>query len=444
MARMHVKNGVVTLAVFASFFLGSTAVFADANVSLFMTTWQKFAQNEASPVLPNILITDAGGGNITPAKGVTIMLATDVDMIWDKSVSQYMVNDALVTVTYSKNLRNVTIPVTTTFTAGQSITVSGVKVRVYTPGNSYRDLKLDIDGDFVADVTGVNGLQIDADVLRSDQQAPFQVTNVSQAVSDTSVTLAWENPVDPDFNGLFITKLLTRAGSTTTQDIPVDKLTTSYPDTNVQKDDVVEYSLKSKDNVGNLSEGVKVALTFGATPPPPPVLTPPPPPVLTPPPVVPPVEEIPVPPAPAPSVTDTLTESEITSLLAAFKDVDAATLNRKQIAYLVKIGALKGDKAGRLKLDAKISYTAFAQVVVKAFGVEGKGTALTIMKKLGYIFKATKASRFITKKNAFKILLKVKGIDAATQNIADMKSLRGTLLKRDLVPWVIAVMDEKL
>ncbi|MEK7523950.1 MAG: hypothetical protein AAB588_02870 [Patescibacteria group bacterium] len=438
MIYKHVKNGVVALAVFASFFLGSMTVFADANVSLFMTTWQKFAQNEASPVLPNILITDAGGGNITPAKGVTIMLPTDIDILWDKTVTQYAVNDALVTVTYSKNLRNVTIPVTATFTAGQSVIVSGAKLRIYSPGSSYRDLKLDINGDGVADATGVNGVQIDADVLKSDQQAPFQVANVSHAVSEKSVTLTWENPVDPDYNGLFITKTLTRGGKTTPEDIAIDKLTTTYSDANVQKDDVLEYSLKTKDNVGNVGEGVKVTLTFGATLPPP-VLTPPP--VVTPP--APPAEETPPSPAPVvmPSITDSLSESEITSLLAAFKDIDANTPNRKQIAYLVKIGALKGDKAGRLRLDAKMSYAAFAQIVVKAFAVEGKGTALTIMKKLGYILKATKASRFIPKKNALKILLKVKGIDAATQNITDMKLLRGTLLKGDLVPWMIAVVD---
>lgn len=94
-----------------------------------------------------------------------------------------------------------------------------------------------------------------------DKTAPAQVTNVMRSYSrnDSAITLSWTNPTDEDFAGTEIVYGKTDSEETTT--LTFDKDTTSATIKNIAADDS-EYTIaiKTKDDVGNLSEAKKVTV----------------------------------------------------------------------------------------------------------------------------------------------------------------------------------------
>ena len=94
-----------------------------------------------------------------------------------------------------------------------------------------------------------------------DKTAPAQVANVMPSYSrnDTAITLSWTNPVDKDFAGTEIVYGKTDSEETTT--LTFNKNTTSVTIENIADDDS-EYTIaiKTKDDVGNLSEAKTVTV----------------------------------------------------------------------------------------------------------------------------------------------------------------------------------------
>ena len=94
-----------------------------------------------------------------------------------------------------------------------------------------------------------------------DKTAPTQVANVIQIYSrnNNAITLSWTNPADKDFAGTEIVYGKTDSEETTT--LTFDKNTTSATINNIADDDS-EYTIaiKTKDDVGNLSEAKTVTV----------------------------------------------------------------------------------------------------------------------------------------------------------------------------------------
>ena len=94
-----------------------------------------------------------------------------------------------------------------------------------------------------------------------DKTAPAQVENVMPIYSrnDNEITLSWTNPADKDFAGTEIVYGKTDSEKTTT--LTFDKNTTSVAIKNIADDDS-EYTIaiKTKDDVGNLSEAKTVTV----------------------------------------------------------------------------------------------------------------------------------------------------------------------------------------
>lgn len=94
-----------------------------------------------------------------------------------------------------------------------------------------------------------------------DKTAPAQVTNVMPSYSrnDNAITLSWTNPADKDFAGTEI--VYGKTDSEETKTLTFDKNTTSATINNIADDDS-EYTIaiKTKDDVGNLSEAKTVTV----------------------------------------------------------------------------------------------------------------------------------------------------------------------------------------
>ena len=94
-----------------------------------------------------------------------------------------------------------------------------------------------------------------------DKEAPAQVADVMRSYSrnNNEITLSWTNPTDEDFAGTEI--VYGKTGSEETTTLTFDKDTTSAKIENIAEDDS-EYTIaiKTKDDVGNLSEAKTVTV----------------------------------------------------------------------------------------------------------------------------------------------------------------------------------------
>ncbi len=99
-----------------------------------------------------------------------------------------------------------------------------------------------------------------------DKTAPAQVANVipSYSRNDSAITLSWTNPADEDFAGTEI--VYGKTDSEETTKITFDKNTTSATIENIAEDES-EYTIaiKTKDDVGNLSEAETVTVVATTT-----------------------------------------------------------------------------------------------------------------------------------------------------------------------------------
>lgn len=110
-----------------------------------------------------------------------------------------------------------------------------------------------IDSYTVTPITDNNTVQ--TLVLESDTTPPGEVSITDAVYSDTSVTLNWENPSDPDFQNVRIYRegvlIYTSSG-------------TEYSDTGLLPGTTYQYTITTVDSSGNESAGVSVNITTEA------------------------------------------------------------------------------------------------------------------------------------------------------------------------------------
>jgi len=105
-------------------------------------------------------------------------------------------------------------------------------------------------------VDGDSGGGSDSGEAPGDTTPPAEVTGVSATVADGSVTLSWDDPADPDFDGVQIG--WAPGGATP---VTVAAGVESYQATGLTNDNEHSFTITTIDESGNKSVGVTIAAT---------------------------------------------------------------------------------------------------------------------------------------------------------------------------------------
>lgn len=427
-----------------------TGVFGTNHVALFLTNWMNIYLNEDPTKLPEVTITDNAGGNITPANGISILLPKDIAVLWDKTVAQVKVDGILKDVIYAADQRSVKISVGTAFTAGQQMKINGLVLRIYDQGTTYQNFSLDVNGDLIADVTGVNGFQIDESTRRTDRTSPFEVTDLGSSYTGGKIVLSWKKPLDYDYNGILMTRKRTRAGILEETSVKISRNDAQYEDINVLVDDLVEYRLKSVDYNDNASTGLILAVTVGATvaaqsgagTTTPAVGT------------TTPADNAPGTSTP-PSQTsqyvpliERVSESDIQDAIARYKGISVNTPYLKHIIYGVKNNWFTPTRNGDLRLTRTVKYRDFASVVGPIFGIEavgsGRNAYFKALQSAGFFDEKARPARIIKEDIAFLTLMNLGELDYSLQSVVSTGDTLRKSLKRDkFAYWLVELRNLK-
>ena len=261
------------------FLLTILSVFVVSQIA-YATDITVFRQNTDTEAFNTITITATGSGDIQKAYGLNLMLLAGTPIIWNRDFSGVVFGgDAASKVVMpfvpviSTNGFTMNIPLNVDFTAGQVLTIDGLKVRTYDRTLDSRALGLDVNGDGTSE-RDVHILSINA-VGVTDFIKPYDPANFQAVYNPTTkkVDLSWVNPPDFDFNQENLNRKLTRGGQTTEEYLWQGQYT-FYTDENVQQGDSITYMLMASDSHGNLTNTLEKTVTIALTPVEPPVAPP--------------------------------------------------------------------------------------------------------------------------------------------------------------------------
>lgn len=218
------------------------------------------SQNYVHTIAP-IVITAESDFEITSADGINLILDPDLYILWNTidtiSVSGTAVENNHIadeiTPEYSDDYKILHIPILTDFEDGESVKLNNIQMRSYDREFSARFIGLDLDGDFVADFTDINGYRV-SNNIRTDQTPPYPVTNVQYILNDNKTSLAvnWNNPPDYDVISINIERTLTRNNVTGPPMLILSSIITDeYIDNDIQAGDSVVYKIYAKDRRNN-------------------------------------------------------------------------------------------------------------------------------------------------------------------------------------------------
>lgn len=252
--------------------------------TLFSQNTNSFYKNETKQLWP-LTITAEAAGEITAQHGINLLFENPtIQLLWDAvpvlSASGTAVQGGRIaaepTVEYLNEYRVVHIPVLADFAAGESVTLAGLRIRAYRYSFGSQFIRLDTNGDLVADAQDVNKLEV-YDQSLTDHTPPYAPTSFTATLADDlkSVSLSWKNSPDWDLIGAVLDRKRVRNGFTQDINILNNSILTSYVDTDLQVGDVVTYKLYSTDNA-NFSESLtKIIEVRSFAVEPPPVVNPP-------------------------------------------------------------------------------------------------------------------------------------------------------------------------
>jgi hypothetical protein len=271
-------------------------------------------QQNSSQVINPVTITATTDNEITRANGIDLLLNDCQQMLWDDhspltsyglQTQQGKVDNPFVP-EYRNNYLTLHIPVVADFKAGESVTISDLRVRTYKTPFAGQCLQLDVNGDGVPDAR-TNWSFVVANAPSIDNTPPYPPTHFTATLSDdrTKVQLSWVAPPDFDVSGFSLQRKVVRAGQNR-QGTMLDNINvTSLTDKDVQAGDQLTYTLYAFDGYNSSDLVTAVVNVPAATPP---VATPP----MTPTPVTTPVVTTPVTtPAPTQQTNETVKLSKL-------------------------------------------------------------------------------------------------------------------------------------
>lgn len=254
------------LYVFLSAVLMTPSAFAADFSSSFTNS---FFLNQTRDLAP-ITITATSAGEITSEKGIQIIFDNEKKILWD-AVSSLSATGSAVTNSkilanpvpvYKNDYKTLFIPVTADFDAGESVTLSGIRLRVYKTAFLSTYLSLDVNGDGVGDVQDVNKIEA-SQTEGTDFTAPYPVTDVSVVANSsfTQVALSWQPSPDYDSQGTNITRKRVHNGNTQEASLLLNSTLTTFTDTDVTPGDILTYTFDASDG-RNFSEPVVQTITL--------------------------------------------------------------------------------------------------------------------------------------------------------------------------------------
>ena len=128
-------------------------IYSTQDVATIGSTTQNFTVGAGSTAASNIevvLLSGAPGGGINTTNGIRVNIPSDLDMVWDSSVTTATITgnasgDVSTTVSYANSNQTLVLTVTSNFTNNNFIIISGLSFKSFT-GASSDFLTLEVDG----------------------------------------------------------------------------------------------------------------------------------------------------------------------------------------------------------------------------------------------------------------------------------------------------------
>lgn len=243
------------------------SVFAATALSEYSTTLDKYESMELTP----LKITSTSDNDITANYGISIMLDSFLDVLWDESsvsLSGTAVEKGRIkldSLVYAKDYKSVYIPVEENFALGDTLQISGLALRAYDQDFKYQHLGVDLNGDMIADLVDGNGYRV-TDNTKTDHTAPYSVQDLSYKVNeDQSISLTWNRPPDYDYYATIVNRIIQKDGFEETNFL--------YNDYNTQFLDIVpdlsslqslKYRFNAVDVNGNWSDPLEIMVDLNS------------------------------------------------------------------------------------------------------------------------------------------------------------------------------------
>lgn len=222
--------------------------------------------------MATMVITAEKDFEISAKHGINLILDDEKEILWNDNeiqlsgiaIENERIESSLVP-TFSENYKILHIPVLNDFLENETFIISGLKLRAYRYNFSYRFMKIDINGDGLADAVDINGYKVNED-RGSDITVPYPVTDIKYVINDNKdqISLSWNNPPDYDFDGIIIEKNLLRDGITKYKG-ESRTYESKYIDTDVQIGDIITYYILPRD-LYNLGEKIELIVDLTETP----------------------------------------------------------------------------------------------------------------------------------------------------------------------------------
>lgn len=251
---------------FLAIFLLAPSVWAVSFTSEHSNSFSRWMTVEIAPMT----ITAEEDGEITAEHGINIILDPIKVILWNANeitATGSAVENGRVASTFTPEFQDdyktLHIPVAGDWLAGESLVMTGLKLRSYHREVNNTFFILDIDGDKVQDERDNWGYKV-TELERIDTTAPYPVTNVAYTLAEDKsyLRLTWDNPPDYDFAGVTIKRTLTRNGEVN----PLQALANNssllyYIDNDIQDGDEIMYEIFTHD-VYNTGEVVNLAVNI--------------------------------------------------------------------------------------------------------------------------------------------------------------------------------------
>ncbi|MDD2871495.1 MAG: hypothetical protein PHS49_05900 [Candidatus Gracilibacteria bacterium] len=110
-------------------------------------------------------------------------------------------------ITIMPDLKHIKFELKENFEDGDSFSISGLKLKIYSKPQGDRYIGLDLNGDMQSDASSSNGYRVLDVYAYSDTLAPSEVFNFTGSVVDNKITVSADMPGDLDFQALVLENL---------------------------------------------------------------------------------------------------------------------------------------------------------------------------------------------------------------------------------------------
>lgn len=172
-------------------------------------------QYNSTEYLDHQIITVESDGEITAMNGINFMFEPAFHIRWDQGISSLSVTGSAVdngkiatsvTPEYHHDKGAVHIPVLADMSAGESFTITGLRIRTYDRNIGTQAVWVDINGDYLKDFESLSGFYVNESAGTTDSAGPWAPENVEWQIVNNKPVVTWVDPVDWDFAEIRVKK----------------------------------------------------------------------------------------------------------------------------------------------------------------------------------------------------------------------------------------------